>query len=75
MITDLNCILIFKTNIKTQKAKREMLSLLGTYEVIEQSSIDLADKDCVLRIVSETLSAEQIILIITDSGFECSELE
>ena len=75
MITDLNSILIFKTNIGTQKARKRVLNLLSTYNSIEQSSIDIDDIDCVLRIVSDTLSADQIISIITASGFECSELE
>lgn len=75
MITDLNSILVFKTNIKTLKAKKKVLGLLNTYDSIEQSSIDLDDIDRVLRIVSGTLTPEQIISIIRASGFECSELE
>ena len=75
MITDLNSILIFKTNIKTQKAKKRVLEQLSDYDAIEQATIDLTDKDCVLRIVSETLSTDEIISIITDFGHECSELE
>ena len=75
MITDLNSILIFKTNIKTQRAKKRILDLLVAFDAIEQATVDLADKDCVLRIVSDRLSAEQIISIIIEAGFECSELE
>ena len=75
MITDLNSILIFKTNIKTQRAKKRILDLLVAFNAIEQATVDLADKDCVLRIVSDRLSAEQIISIIIEAGFECSELE
>ena len=75
MITDLNSILIFKTNIKTQKAKKKVLDALSSLDEIEQATIDQSDIDCVLRIVSGTLSAEQIISIMTESGFECSELE
>jgi len=75
MITDLNSILIFKTNIKTQRAKKRILDLLVAFAAIEQATVDLADKDCVLRIVSGSLSAEQIISIIIEAGFECSELE
>jgi len=75
MITDLNSILIFKTNVRTQKAKKKVLDVLSAFDKIEQATIDHTDIDCVLRIVSGTLSAEQIIAIMTESGFECSELE
>jgi hypothetical protein len=75
MTTDLSSILIFKTNISTPEAKKRVLRLLGMYHTIEQSSVDLDDIDCVLRIVTDTFSAEQIISLIKESGFECSELE
>ena len=75
MITDLNSILIFRTNIKTPGAKKKALDVLSTFEEIDQATIDQSDIDCVLRIVSAALSAEEIITIMTEAGFECSELE
>jgi len=75
MATDLNKILIFKTNIQTEADKQRIQCLLEEHDAIQQSNIDLYDVDCVLRVVSDTLSSEQVIEVITGNGFECTELE
>ena len=75
MTTDINHILIFKTNIQTKRDKLRIQRELDTLETIQQWNIDLEDIDCVLRIVSDRLTPEQIILVVKDNGFECSELE
>ena len=75
MTTDINHILIFKTNIQTKLDKLRIQHELDTLDTIQQWNIDLEDIDCVLRIVSDRLTPEQIISVVNDSGFECSELE
>jgi accessory colonization factor AcfC len=75
MKTDLNNILIFKTNIQTSGDQERVQDTLDALDTIQQWNIDLNDVDCVLRIVSETLKPEQIISVINDQGFECAELE
>jgi hypothetical protein len=75
MIKDLNHILIFKTNIQTECDKLRIQQILDTIHNIEQWNIDLHDVDCVLRVVSDTLTPEQIISVINRHGFECTELE
>jgi len=75
MPTDLNNILIFKTNIQTEPDKQRIQSLLEEHDAIQQSNIDLYDVDCVLRVISDTLTMQQVIKVITENGFECSELE
>ena len=75
MKTDLNNILIFKTNIQTEGDKQRIQSTLDADDTIQQWNIDLHDIDCVLRIVSDSLTTEQIIKVIKHSGFECAELE
>ena len=75
MSTDLNNILIFKTNIKEECDKQKIQALLDAHDTIQQSNIDLHDVDCVLRVVSDALSPEQIIEVVTLNGFECTELE
>ncbi|GEL09351.1 hypothetical protein SAMN05192550_1653 [Flavobacterium glycines] len=74
METDFNNILIFGTNIKTENDKQIISKLLNTNPEIEQWNIDLEDIDSVLRIESQTLNATQIIKIITEQDFKCSEL-
>ncbi|HMH31506.1 MAG TPA: hypothetical protein VK543_00660 [Puia sp.] len=75
MTTDINHILIFRTNIQTKRDKLRIQHELDTLDTIQQWNIDLEDIDCVLRIVSDRLTPEQIISVVKDSGFECSELE
>ena len=75
MIAKVNNILVFKTNIRTRFDKIPIEDALGSIETIQQWNIDQHDIDCVLRIVSDTLTPHQIISIINQRGFECSELE
>jgi len=75
MILDIQNILIFKTNIQTKSAKKMVLEVLDNFDEIERSTIDLDDRDCVLRIVSDNLTTDQIISTIRSLGFECAELE
>lgn len=74
METNSNTILIFATNIKTERDKAIISTVLNDTPEIEQWSIDLEDIDSVLRIVSLTLNAEKIIQLIKEQDFKCSEL-
>ena len=75
MMPDFINILILKSNIHKEFDKQRILSTLDAYDSIEQWNIDLHDVDCVLRIVSDSLTPEQIISVIKHNGFECAELE
>ena len=75
MTIDINQILIFKTNIETECDKLRIQNALNAHDEIQQCNIDLNDIDRVLRIVTDSLTAEQIITIINHNGFECAELE
>lgn len=75
MITAINNILVFKTNIQTVFDKIRIQDALDSIDAIEKWNVDLQDTDCVLRIVSDTLTPGQIISVINHRGFECSELE
>ncbi|WP_281226333.1 hypothetical protein [Flavobacterium aquiphilum] len=68
-------ILVFATNIKTENDKLTISNVLNNNPEILQWSLDLEDIDCVLRIVSYTLSEEQIITLLDNQNFECSALE
>jgi len=68
-------ILVFATNIKTENDKLTISNILNNNPEILQWSLDLEDIDCVLRIVSNTLSEEQIIALLHNQNFECLALE
>lgn len=68
-------ILVFATNIRTNNDKQLVSQTLNEISEIHQWNIDQEDIDCVLRVVSKTLSEEQIISIINEHDFNCKPLE
>ena len=66
-------ILLFRTDIRTKKARRSLHLLLDGLP-IEKWTLDAEDRDCVLRIVSDVLRPDEIIALITRNGFCCTEL-
>lgn len=74
METNFDNLFIFGTNLQTEKDKQVISKVLNTNHEIERWNIDLEDIDSVLRIESQTLTSEQIIKIITEQDFKCSEL-
>ncbi|MBF4470049.1 MULTISPECIES: hypothetical protein [Flavobacterium] len=68
-------ILVFATNIKTESDKQKISSILNNNSEIQQWNIDQEDIDCVLRIVTETLSEGQIIKILDQYNFNCTPLD
>ena len=75
MENHLEDVLVFATNIKTENDKQKIINTLDEHSEIHEWNIDLEDIDCVLRIVSKTLSEEQIIQLIDQHNFECVALE
>lgn len=75
MENHLQNILVFATNIKTTNDKLKIINTLDGHSEINQWNIDQEDIDCVLRIVSKTLSEEHIIQLINQLQFECAVLE
>jgi len=67
-------ILIFKTNIETRDAYKEVHALLSTKQFILDWNIDKEDIDKVLRIESEINNPQDIINSISKAGFICEEL-
>lgn len=72
---NLTHILIFKTNIKTETDKIRIAQLLDTIKEIEEWSVDCDDVDCVLRVVSYTLTPVQITELLAQKNFQCEELD
>ena len=65
---------IFKTDIGPLCSNCAVYKTLDNHNEIHSWSIDLEDVDCVLRVVSDTLTPTGIIEIINQSGHQCSEL-
>ena len=68
-------ILVFATNIRTNNDKQLISQTLNEISEINQWNIDQEDIDCVLRVVSKTLSEEQINNIVNNHDFNCKPLE
>ncbi|AWI25785.1 hypothetical protein [Flavobacterium pallidum] len=75
MKEDLTSILVFATNIRNRSDKEFVSSILDESTVIRKWSIDQEDIDCVLRVVTNVLSVNDIIKIINILGFNCAELQ
>ncbi len=71
----MNNIFIFKTNIQTEEDQERVSTLLDADNLIDSWSVDKEDIDCVLRIVSDRITAEEIIFLINQVGYNCAELE
>ena len=54
----------FKTNIKTEESKSQLLKIFSCNKSIIECSIDCEDIDCVLRVVVLELSTEEIIELV-----------
>lgn len=67
-------ILLFKTNVNCEGDKLLLHTLLDANPDIQCWTVDLEDEDCVLRIVSYTLSHPQVIELMHKHGYYCCEL-
>ena len=75
METDINSILVFATNVKTENDKQKIGKTLDQSKAILNWDIDQEDLDCVLRIETHGLQPNQIIEILNFYQFECKELD
>ncbi len=67
-------ILLFKTNVNCDGDKKLLHTLLDDNPDVQCWTVDMDDDDCVLRVVSYTLSHLQIIELMNSRGYYCSEL-
>lgn len=68
-------ILIFKTNVKTEPDQQRIKVLLDSMPSINEWNVDTDDIDCVLRVVTREVNASDIIRLLTETGYQCQELE
>ena len=68
-------ILVFKTNIQSMQDIDLLKPILDAHPHIERWNVDTSDIDCVLRIVTYSLCVDDIIALVTPSGYACAELD
>jgi hypothetical protein len=49
--------------------------ILDAHPHIERWTVDTSDIDCVLRIVTCSLRVDDVIALVTPSGYACAELD
>lgn len=75
METNFDHILIFRTNIGPVPKNSVLHETFDNHPDILHWAIDAEDSDCVLRIVSPTLTPDEISAMVCRHGYDCSELE
>lgn len=75
MTSVLTHVLVFRTDASQLTDKTTITAMLGGHPEVAECSLDLEDVDRVLRVVSPSLAAGQIIEIMNQKGFQCQELE
>lgn len=73
MTQNFDNILLFKTNINCQDDTSFLRVVLDNNPQIDEWSVDLEDVDKVLRIISYTLTHQQIIMLLNEQGYSCLE--
>ena len=66
--------LIFKTNIQSEQALKEIALLMSANSSLLNWSIDTEDIDKVLRVKSTKSNAAEIITTLSEAGYSCEEL-
>jgi len=66
---------VFKTDIDTEADTQIIGDLLNTHEHVIQWSVDLSDVDRLPRVVTSELQQSDIISLINQQGYQCSELQ
>jgi hypothetical protein len=66
--------LILKTNINSNFDFKYVRNLLNNSYKINECTVDLTDRDKVLRLIGEDLKMEDVIKRINKLGFYCEDL-
>ncbi len=66
---------VFKTNVKTKRAAKELKPRLDQLLANSKWNFDLEDCDKILRVESQEVSPKKIIAFMKKYNFECQELE
>ena len=74
MIHDTTAIVVFQTNIETEIQFKTLEQMLNANTAIQRWNLDQHDVDKVLRVVTDTLLAGDIIELLNNAGLFCAEL-
>jgi hypothetical protein len=66
--------LILKTDINTRNDFRTVKNMLQGYYRINECTIDLDDRDKIVRVIGENIVTNDIVSKINSYGFLCEEL-
>ncbi len=68
-------ILVFKTNLSDVQHIRAVEPTLDIHPLIYQWNVDLHDCDKILRVLSNSIAAEEVENLLTSAGYYCEELK
>lgn len=74
-MNDGKMILIYRTNIVSERHRDSLSDLFGQLSGVEEWSVDLEDIDKVLRVVCKDAAGTDVAEAVRTLGFECEELE
>jgi hypothetical protein len=74
MIQETTTILVFQTNIETEIQLKTLALVLNSNAGVQKWNLDRHDVDKVLRVVTDTLLAEDVIQLLSNAGLFCAEL-
>lgn len=75
MVTQLHTVLVFKTNKNVPDYTEQVDRALENFKGKIQWNLDLDDRDKILRVESDQVTAEEIIEKMRQADFYCEELE
>ncbi len=67
-------ILIFRSNIHTEADRHSIKQALDFHPHIDDWTVDIDDKDKVLRVISARLGHKEIVDFVQLHGYSCEEL-
>ena len=65
---------IFKTNVDDHSQAQQIITLLNHYFPAFAINFDLHDCDKILRIKGESIPVDEVVNIVSETGFHCSAL-
>jgi hypothetical protein len=74
MIQETTTILVFQTNIETEIQLKTLALVLNSNVGVQKWNLDRHDVDKVLRVVTDTLLAQDVIQLLSNAGLFCAEL-
>jgi len=69
-----NIISVFVTSVNTKGQSEKIQEEVRLIDCVQSCSFDLEDCDKILRVVSHTDVAPEIIRLLNENGFACIEL-